>query len=256
MRRLVIESDYHCGSQVGLVPPKHWQGGKRGEHQKELWNFRKKVLKSLQPIDFLVVNGDCIDGKGEASGGTELITTDRHKQAAWAAEAIDLVKANECGLIYGTAYHTGKTEDFEDAVASICKTPKAFVSGQEFFKYHGVTFDFKHFVGASGIPHGRHTAIAKEKLWNLIWADRGGQPKVDYVVRSHVHYHSGVFDRFYTGFTTPCWQGHGSKFGVRKCAGTVDIGLMVLEFGKKGVVDACYGIFADLEQQVARVTVR
>ena len=77
MRRLVIESDYHCGHWAGLTPPDWYQSGKKGKHQKELWEFRKSVLKDIGRIDFLIVNGDCIDGKGARSGGSELSTSDR-----------------------------------------------------------------------------------------------------------------------------------------------------------------------------------
>jgi len=254
MRRLVIESDYHAGHWAGLTPPDWYQSGKKGKHQKELWEFRQSVLKDIGHIDFLVVNGDCIDGKGTRSGGSELSTSDRAEQCEMAAASIDSAGASECGIIYGTPYHTGQDEDWEQVVANKCVTPIAFVSGQEFLEYDGVTFDIKHKVGGSTIPHGRHTAVAKEKLWNLIWAEREGQPKADVIVRSHVHYFAYCGGPDWVAMTTPAWQGHGSKFGVRQCSGTIDLGLIVFE-----IEDGEYSwrpILADLKQQVARVTKR
>jgi len=254
MKRLVIESDYHSGHWAGLTPPDWFQGGKKGEHQKELWEFRQSVLKEIGKIDFLVVNGDAIDGKGTRSGGSELATSDRAEQCEMAAVCIDATSASEVGIIYGTPYHTGQDEDWEKVLASKCKTPVGFVSGQEFLDYQGVIFDIKHKVGGSTIPHGRHTAVAKEKLWNMIWAEREGQPKCDVIIRSHVHYFAYCGGPDWLAMTTPAWQGHGSKYGVRQCSGTIDIGLLVFE-----IEDGEYSwrpILADLDQQVARVTKR
>jgi len=256
MRRLVIESDHHNNHRTGLIPPDWQKGSKKWRaHQRELWNWRKARIKELQPIDFYVLNGDASDGLGQRSGGTELITTELNEIAEIGAFNIDSVGASEYGIINGTGYHCAfGGSDIEPLIASKTKTPCAFVSGQEFLEYRGVTFDFKHTVGGSSIPHGKFTAVAKEKLWNLLWSVREQQPNADVIIRSHVHRFAYCGEKDWLAITTPGLQSFGSKYGVRQCSGTIDIGLLVFE-----IEDGEYSwrpILADLKQQVARVTKR
>ena len=95
MKRLLVLADLHCGHLVGLTPPA-WQtrSPKAGEltkeekHaavQREAWAWYKRKVREYGPYDGLVVNGDAIEGCGERSRGTELLTSDRHKQATMAA---------------------------------------------------------------------------------------------------------------------------------------------------------------------------
>jgi hypothetical protein len=262
--RLLVEADYHCGHRVGLTPPEWWYNDQFAEGvnanvakwQRALWNFRAEALKPLRPIDILVVNGDLIDGKGRRTGGSEQLQGDRNEQCKMAAACVDFVKAEKVGIIYGTPYHTGQEEDWEDVAASLIETPLAFISGQHFVEVNGRIFDFKHFIGGSSIPHGRATALNREKLWNLVWNSRNEQqPKADYLIRSHVHYYDEDYDGAMRcrGFITPCLQGHGSKFGVRICSGTVDIGMLVFDIYTDGKVEWEY-IEAELPEQKAHVT--
>ena len=58
-----------------------------------MWEFYTSSVDSLRPIDILICPGDAIDGKGERSGGVELITPDRLEQVRMAAEAVAYAKA-------------------------------------------------------------------------------------------------------------------------------------------------------------------
>jgi len=130
-------------------------------------------------------------------------------------------------MTYGTAYHTGDVEDWENYVA---RDLDAKIGSHEWFDIYGVVFDFKHKVGSSSIPHGRGTAIAKEKLWNQMWALRDEQPNADVIVRSHVHYSFMVGEPGnWLGLTTPALQAAGTKYGGRQCSNTVDLGVVVFD---------------------------
>lgn len=231
MKRVVVLSDLHSGHRSGLTPSQ-WQfkdtnepsRAKFGEFQREVWSFYTDEIDSLKPIDTLVVNGDAVDGKGDKSGGTELITLDRLEQASIAAECILRAEAKKVVIIYGTPYHVGSSEDFEMAVAE--KVDAVKVGGHEWIDINGVIFDFKHFVSSSTIPHGRYTSIARDALWNTLWASDGLQPKSDILIRSHVHYHRWAGEPGRLFMTTPALQGYGSKFGVRMCSGKIDIGFV------------------------------
>jgi len=240
-KRVVILSDLHCGHVVGLTPPS-WHDtpdSSADPSRIKLADFRKRsfsiyynTIKRLKPIDILLVNADCIDGRGEISGQTELITPDRDHQCDMAAEIIKCAGAKKIVMTYGTPYHTGKIEDYENQIAREVKAEK--IGGHEWVDVNGLVFDLKHKVGSSGIPHGRMTAIAKEYLWNTLWSEREESPKSNIIVRSHVHYHNYCGGSDWLALTTPALQGPGSKYGTRQCSGTVDFGLIHFDVNPSG----------------------
>lgn len=230
-KRLVVISDTHCGSRAGLTPPE-WQFPKGHDHDREkfrreqqiMWDWYVSCAQCLAPVDILVCNGDMIDGKGDKSGGTEQLTTDRRQQVAMAAECIAAMKPRNVVLIYGTAYHTGADEDWEAVLGDRIKVLK--IGGHEWVKVAGVMFDFKHKTSRSVIPHGRLTGPMRAALWNALWAERGIEPRADVIIRSHAHFFVHGGDGHRLVMITPCLQGFGTKYGVRECEGFVDIGLV------------------------------
>ena len=238
MKRVVVIADLHCGHRAGLTPPEFqydpdneehiWE--KFGKAQRILWDFYSRTIEALKPIHLLIVNGDMVDGKGGKSGGTEQITCDRKIQADMAARCIDLAAAKNIVMTYGTAYHTGDFEDWEDIVAD---NVGAKIGSHEWVDVDGLIFDIRHHVGRSVVPYGRLTAPLREQLWSLLWAEIAGYPKSDIIIRSHVHYHvdGQVFGK--RAFTTPALQLH-TKYGSRRATGTVDVGLMHFDVEKNG----------------------
>jgi hypothetical protein len=243
VKRLVAVSDFHCGHVVGLTPPQYGRPEDDTPHAQKLrsvrlecWRHYAAVLRSLRPIDVLVVNGDAIDGKGHKSGGTELIRSSLQDQVDMAAECIAEAQAKHVHMVYGTAYHVSEGgEDFESMLAD---KVGAEIGGHEWLRINGVTFDCKHHVGSSAIPHGRATAISREMLWGQIWAQADLQPLADWTLRGHVHYCEGRFqfigNRQHWGMTLPALQGMGSKFGSRVCSGMVHFGLVHWDIDNKG----------------------
>jgi hypothetical protein len=249
-KRVVILSDSHCGSRTGLTPPK-WQSlydinkdqseeAFMTQHfkfvrlQKDLWNFYKKTIDSLKPIDVLIFNGDAIEGKGEKSGGTELIASDCITQANIAIDCIKIAEAKKIYMTFGTDYHvTGKGEDFESLVADKVHAEK--IGAHDCIEINKVRFDIKHHVGTSQSPTGRYSAITRDRLWNLIWNDNNGdQPRADVFIRSHCHYFVHCGDVRWLGIITPSLQAPGTKFGTRRCSGRVDFGLISFDINEKG----------------------
>jgi len=174
------------------------------------------------------------DGKGERSGSTEQITTDRGEQVEMAAICIQRMRAKKNLITYGTPYHGGVNEDWEDQLL-LHDIENPAVGGWLWPEINGVTFDVRHHSGGSTIPHGRATAILREELWNLIWSDREEQPKADIFIRSHCHFFMMVDDGRCMAFRTPALQAAFTKYG-RRCSGTVDFGLLVLDITDKGEV--------------------
>ena len=240
-KRIVFAADPHCGALYGLAPPHWWSRddakyrriSKVGKFQRELWGFYTKAIDSLKPIDILSMPGDCIDGKGEKSGGMELITTDRHEQIIMAKEAIDYAEAKNVRITYGTAYHTGREEDFESLLKSICKG-RVSIHGHDFIRVNGINIDIKHKIGKSSIPHGQMTPLARARLWNAIWfSEKERQPKADILVRAHIHHYNFCGQASWLGIICPALTYH-SNYGIRSCEGLVDVGLIVIDITAKG----------------------
>ena len=238
MKRVVVIADLHSGHQVGLTHPDFDAVPSSPGHKRDLynirrrcWNFYTETIDALKPIDVLIVNGDTIDGKGKRSGGTELVTADRTEQCDMAAEAIKYAEAGMIVMSHGTPYHTGEMEDWEDQVAKTVKAHK--IGGEDWIDVNGLIFNYRHFVGSSSVPYGRHTQVAKERLWNLLWTEHDEYPKSDVILRSHVHYFDYCGGFGWLGMTTPALQFYGTKFGTRKMSGIVDFGLVSFDVESK-----------------------
>ena len=240
MKRVIIAGDFHCGHVVGLTPPRFQERptgigdswDKKLVASALLWDWFAGRVEAWRPFDIAIINGDLIDGKGDRSGGTEHITTSLQRQCLMANEVIKFIGAERVAITYGTPYHVnGKDgEDWEGLI-----WPEADrIEGHGFYNINGVTFDVKHKVGSSSIPHGRFTQIAKEKLWNEIWSLDEGQPRADVIIRSHTHYLAYCGDSRGLAIIAPALQGMGSKFGSRQCSGTVDFGFLVFEIEDNG----------------------
>ena len=84
-KRVLVLSDFHSGHVLGLTHPSYdYTTGHKTQTahyqvRRTIWNWYKENVVRLKP-DIVIVNGDCIDGKGEKSGGTELLTLDRDEQ--------------------------------------------------------------------------------------------------------------------------------------------------------------------------------
>jgi len=237
-KRVVVISDLHCGHQIGLTPTgfdpdeRPARGARLWDQRREIWNWFTNKISRVGKIDVLIVNGDAVDGKGPASGGTEQLYIDRNDQVEMAASVINYIGARKVLMSYGTSYHTGKQEDWEDAVAREVGAEK--IGGEDNVEINGKIINYRHHISRSSVPHGRFTAIAKEQLWNGLWAERGEYPKADIIIRSHVHYHVYCGSSGWLAMTTPGLQGYGSKYGGRRMSGTVDIGFVTITIEKSG----------------------
>ena len=236
MKKILVCSDLHCGHKIGLTPPAFYSPKKTelGKLQRELYSFFEKEVQGCGEFDAAFWLGDLIDGRGRRSGGVEQITTDMLEQCKIAESCIKTVKLKEKGkhfIVRGTPYHVGDEEDFENVIA---EKFNAEISDHGWVDVNGVIFDLKHKVGGSGIPHGRHTAIAKEKVWNMLWAEKDYNPKANIFLRGHVHYFNYCGGDGWFGATMPALQGPGSKYGARQCSGTVDFGFLVFNINEKG----------------------
>lgn len=227
-KRVVAISDLHCGHRIGLTPPDYAPRNTSKWHtaQRALWKEYCRMVKAYSPVDVLLVLGDVIDGRGEKSGSSELITTDIQVQCNMAADCINMWNAPEICMVFGTAYHTGSVQNNEESVAEKVNANK--IGGQEWVKVDNVTFDLKHFVGNTSTPYGMNP-VSKDWVWNLVWNIRGEQPLSNIFLRGHVHNFSHVGNDSYLGITLPALQGLGSKFGTKIPSKRVDFGMVYFD---------------------------
>lgn len=233
-KRVLVLSDFHCGHEVGLTPPK-WNVGVAGdpmiEYRSQLWKNFEDTLKAAGKPDVLVVNGDLIDGRGERSGSLELLVLDRRIQAQMAADIISEVDAKSVTITRGTDYHTGKEEDWEDVIAG--QIGDVNIGDVRNLDVNGLIMNFRHHIGGSQTPLGRASPLVREEVWNALWSLRGGFPLADVIVRSHVHYHSFTGGPGWLAITTPALQGYGTRYGERRLSGLIDWGAVVFDITSK-----------------------
>jgi len=137
-------------------------------------------------------------------------------------------------VTYGTGYHTGCEEDYEKIIADRLG---AKIGSHEWISVNGLVFDCKHKIGSSSIPHGRATAMLRDRLWAEIWARHDEQPASQIQIRSHVHYFGAFLGEDYLAITTPALQGMGSIYGSRQCSGRVTVGLIEFKVKDDGSYD-------------------
>jgi predicted phosphodiesterase len=227
-KSVVAVSDFHCGAYTGLTPP-DWQSSPNtdvGKHQRICWDFYSHHIP--KNADVLLVVGDAIDGKGQRSGGTELKVSDRREQCEMALACLLEAKPKKVVLVHGTPYHTGTEEDWESVLTDkvAARRIDATIGSHKSVDVNGLIFDIKHKVGSSQVPHGRHTAISRERLSNQLWAEKGQRPKADIILRGHVHYFNYCGGLEWLAATMPALQDLGCKYGSRQCSGLIDFGFL------------------------------
>ena len=240
-KSVFLGSDGHAGHYAGLCPPP-WHFKPKGSRpmiaalQRELWGFFTHEIKQYKRFDAALWVGDMIDGKGQASGSTELITADRHGQCEIAEAVCRAVPTDVHRIVRGTGYHTGKEEDFEDVLA---RNLGAQISDQAWVEINGLVFNLKHHLGGTSTPYGDGTPIRKDMLWGDIWAEMEAQPRANVTVRGHTHRclivdAVGPRNTPKYGVTMPALQAAHTKYGARRCSGIVHFGFIVAEIPPKG----------------------
>ena len=233
--RVFVGSDMHCGHLAGLTPPAYWYQSDSKmaserviQSQRDLWGFYVEKLDKYRPFHVAILNGDLIDGVGSRSGGVEQITTDCQKQCQMAEVCCATINAQEYYLVYGTDYHTGTAEDWENIIAGGLNAER--IGSHLFIPLGNMMFDVKHHLGSSSVPYGDATQPNKEMTWNQIIASNDGeQPRADVIIRSHVHKYVHIDKEDTHVFVTPGLQGWGSRYGKRRISRSIDFGFLVLD---------------------------
>lgn len=242
MKYIFFGSDTHCGSLTGLTPPEHNIAVSKKEVELyklyqtrfRLWNwFINEVNTTIRSLnifkfDAAMWNGDLIDGQGKKTGGTELLTSDRNRQVEIAKSVVANVPANERFFTFGSPYHTGNEEDFEENIA---KSFNAQIDSIGNYNINDLQVNMKHHIANTNSVSSRFTALSGAQIRQLLWDLQMQQKRANLIIRSHVHRCAFVGDPAsnFQGWTTPSLQGIGGKYGSRKVDGLpVAFGFLVL----------------------------
>ena len=234
----VILSDLHSGHLFGLTSSKNISQPtvddrihlKAYEWQTHVWDWFSKEINSIGKIDRLIINGDAIEGKGERSGATELITADRGGQIEIAKNVIETINFKRLTIVRGTPSHTGEEEDWEDVLAD-----RMGVQAQDhaWLECNGIVMDIKHHIGSTSVPGAIPPALPREAVWNLLWAEKELQPRSNVFIRSHLHKFYAVMDDDFIAMVTPALQGW-TKYGGKQMSKTISYGFISYEITEKG----------------------
>lgn len=229
-KRLVIISDLHCGSEAGLSPRPD-TALKRGL----LARYTDCIAHLGARPDILVINGDAIDGtqdRGRGDGDSAII----HQQIADACALVKMWRPRAVYCVAGTQYHVGgDVVEGEQVLAIMLREggiPATFHRKLNMTINDWFRVQFRHHIGSSGIPHGRHTPQSRSKVWGYLNAACGGSAPAHLSVYSHVHYWTYSEDFMGAAMTTPAWQAIGSRYGDERCDGHVDLGAVEITIGQ------------------------
>ena len=236
----IILSDTHCGHLFGLTPPEYQLTPQQAsssrfrqkafEWQQATWDWFSEETALLGPIDRLVSNGDALEGKGFRSGSTELLTADRREQVKIAESVINHLGPKAVTVIRGTPSHTGDDEDWEDLLADYLGTE---AQDHAWLQHGDIVMDFKHHLGSSTVPRSPPPALARDTVWNLLWSERGLQPRSNFFVRSHLHEYFQIGNADFTALVTPALQGW-TKYGAKRMSKTITYGFVSFRFDDEG----------------------
>jgi hypothetical protein len=235
MTRILSICDMHSGNISGVTPDKYNPDSEIGHkmflYRQSLYHWVQQRIFDLKPIDICVCNGDAIDGKGVKTGGNEQLTTDRTVQIDMAVEFLKWIGAKEYYFTYGTQYHVGQEDDWENRIASEFKTrPEATAV----LSINGLLMKWRHHTGGSSTFSTRSSSLMRNQVNDILWSVDGEEDRGDVLVYSHVHYFLAVTDRFGTIFASPALQGWGgSQLGARRMGGIVDYGFLHFDVESK-----------------------
>ena len=258
IKHVVVISDTHCGSTIGLLPKgfRSAEGNTIGQNaiQEHLWDRwlalnREWIPDIVGNHPYVVVfNGDATDGNHHNS--RQLISPHEHDHVEAARLALEPLadRASDFVMIRGTECHVGQSASLEEEVMwrvrDMARKPRLDDEPLTFFhakiRLGDHLIDFAHHVGASsamipGLP-GCAKILAKQLIESAKWDVQA--PSV--VVRSHVHSFATAATATARGTMratiTPAWQAL-TAFGWKVVPDVLpQLGAVALSLGRRGEI--------------------
>lgn len=198
---LVVFSDLHIGSTVGLCPPNvHLDdGGKYTASKAQQWLLScwkqawKRVAKLTDGMQTIVAsNGDLVDG--DHHGTYQLWSRNPEDQIETACDLLSPVQqaAHSLFIVRGTEAHVGGTGWMEESIATRLNTEPCPATAT--YSWHrlpiqieGVHFHVAHHSSMGGKELSRGTSAAGLAVDTMTYCASKRLTMPDVVIRSHNH---------------------------------------------------------------------
>lgn len=218
---IVVVSDLHCGSTVGLMPPGFVteEGNELTQNplQRWLWEcwlrahgFAMAVVNGDPFV--LIVNGDATEGNHH--GTKQVISPSTKDHVSCAQETLEPLAKEADGIILvkGTECHTGSDEITLGKILGATKDPDTNSRRPQHafdrltLEMHGTRCAFSHHIGASLRSYLEATQMSVAINEEHMAANTNGEAPPTVIVRSHRH-RFGYFGNDHSlCVVTPPWQ--------------------------------------------------
>lgn len=254
---MLVVSDLHCGSTVGLCPPEGIDlddGGMYLPSEAQVWLWERwmqmirDALRHLGEGDRLhvIVNGDLVDG--DHHGTLQLVSrsiSDQLEIAKRCFEPLLALGLDSIAVVRGTETHVGKSGSAEESFArwlvaqgaKVIADPDTgnFSHWHYRAKYGGVLIDAAHHGRVGGRPWTKLNGTASLAAEIVMeYAKRGETPPA-IAVRSHYHQFVDTGENFPTRvIQTPAFQLATAFVHKVAAESLADVGgvLVVIEDGR------------------------
>lgn len=214
---VLVLSDLHVGSTVGLLPPKHRtiEGNviELNAVQAFLWDAWRDMLRWVEDTTAganyaVVINGDLIEG--DHHGTKQIWSKDTADHVAAAADVLQpvLARASHFFIVQGTESHTN---NHEISLGKILRAQTNPDTGLPAFtrlhlSVHGCRCAFRHHIGTSVRAWTGATALAAVLAEETIQAVSNGEAAPQVVCAAHRHKFGTYTNGRGTVVVSPPWQ--------------------------------------------------
>ena len=217
VKRIWFLSDLHIGSYYGLMGDE-WISGEGNNYspnkgQKYLIDCWRHMLRSVSKCDYLIFNGDVIDGRGHPRKTSfDSITTNVAEQSENAIEILTPLRkrVREMYFIRGTPVHdqeSGEPVEYIAKSVGAKKLENGAYSTYSLFKHvGGHTFQISHKIGTSQVPFYRATQFGRELMLAGLLGRKEPELNADIIVRGHNHYYMHLETTTQHAIALPCFQ--------------------------------------------------
>jgi len=243
-KRILMISDQHTGSDIGLTHPAYQRRTKDQELSEWAWNYIMEGVEKHGPYDLMLCGADAIEGKQYKDKGCGIWTADPLEQCEAAARGINAIRmhckrgAKACSVT-GTCYHVDVAgTSAEHYLAGPCDFDK--VEDRIGVEVEGMWIDLRHKGPKGSTPNTGIGLSMKRNLWNVT---RDLVPKDMTQLTIHGHSHEVRFGwqpELGYAIALPAMQLAGGKYGRQHCDGFVHFGFVVIEVSNGEITNSAF----------------
>jgi len=201
------------------------------EANRTLYKYWGKMVKCVQDVDAIIINGDICEGNQKKEDGLYTITTDLNAQIAAAIMMLKQLPDVPTYYTRGTAYHIENNRPMDECIA---KELGGIYGPELIVKECGIKFHCQHYLSSSlSVWVYEPTALARDLVLLSLQNDKYG--KVDVAIRSHRHRFCAVSFADSMGICTPSWKVKSVYSVERGILSLPNIGWIIIETDEKEI---------------------